>query len=135
MVDGSFWTLNTKRSFQMDGSFCCHVLFFVHCHTKRSFPCIQKDLFIVTYYFLSTVTQKDLFPAYKKIFSLSRIIFCPPSHKRIFSLNTKRSFHCHVLFFVHCHTKRSFSFFWKDLFSVTPFFFVPESQECLGSLF
>ena len=57
------------------------------------------DLFGVTYYFLSTVTLKDLFPGLKKIFSLSRIIFCPLSHKRIFSLLYKKIFFMSRIYF------------------------------------
>ena len=89
MVDGSFWTLNTKRSFR-------NHMFLLH--WTILFSC-WMDLFAVKYYFLSTVTLKDLFPGLKKIFPLSRIIFCPLSHKRIFSLLYKKIFFMSRIYF------------------------------------
>ena len=74
-MDGSFGTLNTKRSFQIHGFFFCHILFFVHCHTKRSFSCLEKDLFIVMYHFFVHCHTKRSFPYLQKIFSIVPKIF------------------------------------------------------------
>ena len=90
-------------------------LFFVHCHTKRFFPChkkifslsriifcplsqqkilslSQKDLFIVTYYFLFTVTLKDLFSCSKNISFMSHIYFSFQSHRSVWGPYSKKKF-------------------------------------------
>ena len=142
VVDGSFGTLHTKRSFQIH-------MFLLHWTILFSG---WMDLFSVTYYFLSTVTLKDLFPVYKKIFLMSRIYFCPLSHdqnypsigKRSFIVTyyflstvtctdlffrSERSFTCHVLFFVHCHvSKRSFQ-------GHVSFFFTKSHRSVWGPYF
>ena len=108
MVDGSFGTLNTKRSFQIH-------MFLLHWTILFSG---WMDLFAVTYYFLSTVTQKDLFPVYKKIFLMSHIYFCPLSHHQNYLSIGKGSFIV-TYYFLSTVTYR------KDLFKVTYLFFLP----------
>ena len=57
--------------------FCCHILFFVHCHKKMNYFSIRKDSFAVTYYFLSTVTKRDLSCLLKRSFSCHISSFYP----------------------------------------------------------
>ena len=87
-MDGSFLTLIRKRFFQYHMFLLpWRILFFS-----------RMDLLAVTYYFLSTVTKKDL--------------FCVP----------ERFLFCHILFFIHCHKKKIFLSLKKDLSAVTYYF-------------
>ena len=91
MVDGSFGTLNTKRSFQIHGSFFCHVFIFCPLSHQKILSLSQKDLFIVTYYFLSTVTLKDLFSCSKNISFMSHIYFSFQSHRSVWGPYSKKN--------------------------------------------
>ena len=107
MVDGSFGTLNTKRSFQIH-------MFLLHWTILFSG---WMDLFAVMYYFLSTVTQKDL--------SDVTYLFLSTVTQSELSFYWEKIFHCHILFFVHCHLQKR-----SHIFS-----FYQQSQECLGFIF
>src|ERR1700749_3869315 len=91
MVDGSFGTLDTKGSFQIHGSFFCHVFIFCPLSHQKILSLSQKDLFIVTYYFLSTVTLKDLFSCSKNISFMSHIYFSFQSHRSVWGPYSKKN--------------------------------------------
>ena len=97
----------TKRSFEIN-------LFLLHWTTLFSG---WMDLFSVMYYFLSTVTLKDLFAMYKKIFLISHIYFSPLSHDQNYlSIGKDPSFSC-IIFCLLSHVQTYFSDL-KDLLLV-----------------